>query len=62
MGSLDDLAPWMQRAAEAAYERRVRKQTSREDFFDGYVSALRDIGSISSFKPGRFEPNDEDRP
>ena len=53
-----DLTPYMRSQMEAAYQFRERTQCSRADFYDGYLSALRDLRSKSSFQPGRFEPED----
>jgi len=54
----DDLTPRMQRFLERAYEARERAKCSREDFADGYVAALIDLRSKSSFRPGRWMPDD----
>jgi hypothetical protein len=56
----EDLAPWMRRALEEAYEQRERPRCSRDDFRDGFLSALRVLRSRSSFLPDRFEPSSED--
>lgn len=44
---------------EAAYQNRERPQCSRADFYDGYLSAMRDLRARSMFKPGEFENNAE---
>lgn len=54
----DDLTPLMQRNLDRAYEARERRQMSRADFAAGYVAALIDLRSKSSFKPGRWMPDD----
>jgi hypothetical protein len=54
-----DLTTFMHGQAEAAYQTRHRAKCSREDFLDGYMAALRDLRSRSSFRPGQFEPEDE---
>jgi hypothetical protein len=51
----DDLAPWARRSLEDAYAERERPRCSREDFADGFIAALRALGSRSSFLPGRLE-------
>lgn len=51
-----DLSRYAHGMMEAAYRQRDRPKCSREDFFDGYLAALRDLRSSSSFVPGRFEP------
>jgi hypothetical protein len=53
----DDLTPYMQRRLEAAYERRTRLRCSKEDFVAGYLAALCDLSSTSSFRrsPDRQE-------
>lgn len=50
-----DLQPWMVRALEEAYQQRERPRCSREDFRDGFLSALVSINSKSSFLPDRWE-------
>lgn len=55
-----DLNRYTHGLMEAAYAQRERPQCSRADFYDGYLSALRDIRSRSSFTPGRFEPEGQD--
>jgi hypothetical protein len=40
----------MQRRLLEAYERRTRRRCSQEDFSDGYLAALIDLGSRSSFR------------
>lgn len=57
-----DLTTYMHGQIESAYQQRGRPKCSREDFFDGYMAALRDLRSRSSFKPDRFEPDAEERP
>lgn len=59
--SEDDLTPHMQRKLEQAYEARERRQMSRQDFASGYVAALIDLWSKSSFKEGTW-PKDERLP
>ncbi len=54
-----DLWPYIEVRMEEAYQQRERKQCSRDDFFDGYLSALRDFIPRSSFKPDRFEPEQD---
>lgn len=54
-----DLTRYMHGQMEAAYQQRARGKCSREDFMDGYMAALRDLRSRSSFKPGQFEPDDQ---
>ena len=48
-----ELTPWMQRRLEQAYQQRARLEgrdrTSRQDFRAGYLSALIDVRSRSSF-------------
>jgi len=44
-----DLSSWSRRALERAYERRERKQASREDFLTGWIEALLSLHSWSSF-------------
>lgn len=51
----DDLTPWARRSLDEAYAERERPRCSREDFADGFIAALRSIGSRSSFLPGRLE-------
>jgi hypothetical protein len=59
----DDLARRAGDALEEAYSTRHRGKCSREDFADGWLAALRWLGSRSSFLPGRFEPGQsDDRP
>lgn len=53
----DDLTPLMARSLELAYEARERRQMSRADFAAGYVAALIDLRSKSSFKAGRWLPD-----
>jgi hypothetical protein len=50
-----DLNDYMHGQMEVAYQHRERTQCSRSDFYDGYLAALRDLRSKSSFKPGQFE-------
>jgi hypothetical protein len=57
-----DLNRYTHGLMEAAYQQRERPKCSREDFFDGYLAALRDIRARSSFIPGRFDPQDEAAP
>lgn len=45
----DDLAPFMARALEDAYQQRERPKCSRDDFRDGFLSALVYLRSRSSF-------------
>jgi hypothetical protein len=47
---VSDLTPFMQRRLLEAYERRTRRRCSQEDFSDGYLAALIDLGSRSSFR------------
>lgn len=54
-----DLSQYMRGRMEEAYQQRERPQCSRSDFFDGYLAALRDLRSRSSFRPGRFEPEEQ---
>lgn len=54
-----DLAPHARGRMEASYRDRERPQCSRDDFRAGYLAALRDLRSRSSFLPGRFEPEGE---
>lgn len=42
----------------AAYAARERAKCSREDFADGYIAALIDLRSKSSFKAGRWMLDD----
>lgn len=51
----EDLTPYMHQVLESAYEERERPRCSRDDFFDGFLSALRVLRSRSSFLPGRWE-------
>lgn len=51
----EDLTAYMLDMMEASYTERERQRCSRDDFFDGYLSALRVLRSRSSFKPGRWE-------
>lgn len=53
----DDLTPLMARQLERAYEARERRQMSRADFASGYVAALIDLRSASSFKAGTWMPD-----
>lgn len=55
----DDLNGYAHGLMEDAYRNRERPKCSREDFFDGYLAALRDIRARSMFKPGQFEANAE---
>ena len=55
----DDLRFHMARRLEEAYQRRERRQMSREDFAAGYIAALIDLGSSSSFKDGRWMAEDD---
>lgn len=52
-----DLTDYMRGQLEAAYQQRERPKCSRDDFTDGFLSALRLLRSKSSFRPGRFEPD-----
>lgn len=54
-----DLTDFMRGQMESAYLHRERAKCSRDDFFDGFLAALRVLRSKSSFRPGRFEPEDE---
>lgn len=58
MNHEDDLTPRVQRLLERAYAARERAKCSREDFADGYIAALIDLRSRSSFKEGRWMPDD----
>lgn len=51
-----DLTQRMQRMLERAYRERDRSRCSREDFADGYIAALVDLRSRSSFLHGRELP------
>lgn len=51
----DDLTSWERRNLEDAYQGRERPRCSREDFADGYLSALVALRSRSSFLPGRWQ-------
>lgn len=55
-----DLAPYTQRALDSAYRNRERQKCSRDDFADGYMAALIDLRSSSSFAAGRWMPDQED--
>jgi len=55
-----DLTSYMAGQMESSYQQRERPKCSRDDFQDGYLAALRDLRSRSSFRPGRFEPEGED--
>jgi hypothetical protein len=55
-----DLTDYMRGQMESAYMHRERAKCSREDFFDGYMAALRTLRSRSSFKPGQFEPGESE--
>lgn len=58
MNTEDDLTPRMQGMLAAAYAARERAKCSREDFADGYIAALIDLRSKSSFKAGRWMLDD----
>lgn len=55
----EDLTERCGRALEEAYRQRERQRCSRDDFADGWLAALRWLGSRSSFQPNRFEPQEE---
>jgi hypothetical protein len=46
-----DLAPWAQLLLDVAYANRARSKTSREDFADGFVSALLYLHYRPAFHP-----------
>jgi hypothetical protein len=50
----EDLTPYMHQVMESAYEERERPRCSRDDFFDGYLAALRVLRSKSSFQPDHW--------
>ena len=50
-----DLEPWAKRDLDKAYETRERPRCSREDFADGWIAALIDLRSWSSFIAGKPE-------
>lgn len=50
----DDLTPRMRKMLDESYRTRERAKCSREDFADGYVAALIDLRSKSSFRDGRW--------
>lgn len=50
----NDLTPYMRTRFEEAYQSRERKQASREDFVAGYIAALIELRSKSSFKAGAW--------
>ena len=50
-----DLRSHAGRALEAAYRDRERVRCSRDDFADGWMAALRWVGSRSSFLEGKFD-------
>lgn len=54
----EDLRQHAAGALERAYQERERPKCSRDDFADGWMAALRWLGSRSSFLDGRFEPDD----
>ena len=52
----DDLAPWAQRAFDRAYDTALatglrREKCRKDDFAAGYLAALMDVRSWSSFSP-----------
>lgn len=48
-----DLTPWARRALDEAYGERELRRGSREAFADGFVAALRAVGSrLSSLADG----------
>ena len=57
---VSDLTPFMRRRLLEAYERRTRRRCSQEDFSDGYIAALIDLGSRSSFRARPEEIPDAD--
>lgn len=48
----DDLQIWTKNALEDAYQQRERPRCSRDDFRDGFISALIYLRSRSSFMEG----------
>jgi uncharacterized protein (DUF2132 family) len=52
MPTVDDLTPWARRLLEEAYTREGarREKCSREDFSAGYIEALVQLRSLSSFR------------
>lgn len=60
----DDVWGYVSTRMEESYQGRERPKCSRDDFADGYLTALRDFLPKSAFKPGRPEPEpaDEARP
>jgi hypothetical protein len=49
-------------ALDEAYATRERPKCSRDDFADGWMAALRWLGSRSSFRPGTYEPSEDAAP
>ncbi len=56
--TVDDLTPYMQHVLEEAFQARERRQMSREDFAAGFIAALATLRSKSSFKAGRWDPEE----
>lgn len=54
----NDLAPHARRQLQQAYDARERPKCSREDFVSGYIAALIDLRSRSSFLDGRWMPDE----
>jgi hypothetical protein len=50
----DDLREYALTVMEECYANRERPKCSREDFYDGYMAALRVLRSRSAFKPDRW--------
>lgn len=55
-----DLYAYIEARMEEAYQERERPRCSRDDFFDGYLAALRDHLPRSAFKPGAADAKGED--
>jgi hypothetical protein len=58
----EQLEPWTRRALEEAYQGRERARCSRDDFRDGFLSALLYLRSKSSFKTGEWAPDEDELP
>jgi hypothetical protein len=51
----DDLEVWARLALEEHYRRRIRRQTSRADFADGYIGGLLTARLRSAFREDTFK-------